>query len=680
MTWPREDAAKREEDPLNLSHFAGAACARLLLSALAVAAPAAFSADARPGPDAFFQNPSMTGAKLSPDGKTIAVTLAATPKERERLLVLDAQTLQATVLAQYASDDVMWFEWINDHRLVFTQNDRQAALGDLHSASGLFAVNTDGSYYRQLVNKYLTAEVRGTQLHEMLPWYTRYVGAAGLKHDPDEIFVGDPQLADGSGANDLRLHLVNTVTHRSKSIETPLGAEGWVIDRDGEPRVTMTLSKDREKIWLRDLATGKWSAIAEFDIYGDKDGIRPLFVDDANRLFVTAHQGRDTRSLYTLDMATGKLSDQPFLQSGRYDLDPSFITRKGKLIGIRYLVDAEVTKWLAPDMVALQARLDDLLPSTINSISTSDESRAIVFAYSDRDPGTYYLYDVAKGRLVRLGSRQPGVDPARMSAMEPVHYAARDGLKIPAWLTVPQGADRKNLPLVVLVHGGPWVRGEQYRWNSEVQFLAARGYAVLEPEFRGSTGYGSALFKAGWKQWGLGMQNDVADGVKWAVDQGLVDPKRVCIAGASYGGYAVLMGLVNDPQVYRCGIDWVGVTDIDLMYTVSWSDLDEATIWRDYGMPKLIGDRETDAAQLKATSPLRNVDKIHAPLLLAYGGKDTRVPKDHGVKFRDAMMKQPGADVQWVLYDDEGHGWRSVDARIDFWNRAAAFLDKNIGR
>jgi len=263
-----------------------------------------------------------------------------------------------------------------------------------------------------------------------------------------------------------------------------------------------------------------------------------------------------------------------------------------------------------------------------------------------------------------------------MSGMESVHYAARDGMQIPAWLTVPRDAPRKNLPLVVLVHGGPYVRGEFWHWNPEVQFLAARGYAVLEPEYRGSTGFGSALFKAGWKQWGKAMQDDVADGVKWAVDQGLVDPQRVCIAGASYGGYAVLMGLVNDPKVYRCGIDWVGVTDIDLMYTVDWSDL--SSIWKEYGMPKLIGDPVADAAQLRATSPLRNVDKIHAPLLLAYGGKDERVPKVHGEKFRDALLKQPGADLQWVLYDQEGHGWRSVDTRVDFWNRAAKFLDKNL--
>ena len=672
---------------MNLSHHPRGARRRLgvslLLAALAGFAHAASAADARPAPDNFFQNDTMTGAELSPDGKTIAIALAASAKERVRLVVMDAETLKANVLAQYASDDVFLAGWINDTRLAYRLIDRQASLGDLHSAWGLFAVNTDGSFSRQLVNRYGTAFVRGTQIHEMLPWYTRYIGPAGKKHGADEIFVGDPQRLDGSGSTDMRLHLVNSVTHRSKDIETPIGAEGWVIDRDGEPRVTISLKDTREKIWLRDMATDKWSVIAEFDVFDPADHISPLLVDDENRLYVTARRGKDTRSLYTLDMATGKLSDQPVLQSGRYDLDPTLITRAGKVIGIRYEADAQITKWLDPALAALQTRLDTLLPATINEISLprhGDSRRVIVYAYSDRDPGTWYLYDEARDKLVRLGARHPEVDPERMSAMEPTHYVARDGLQIPAWLTVPRGAERKNLPLVVLVHGGPFVRGQEYGWNPEVQFLAARGYAVLEPEFRGSTGYGLALFQAGWKQWGLGMQNDVADGVKWAVDQGLVDPKRVCIAGASYGGYAVLMGLINDPKLYRCGIDMVGVTDIDLIYTAGWSDLADASIWRNYGMPKLVGDREADAAQLKATSPLQNAAKIHAPVLLAYGGKDRRVPKEHGAKFRDALMKQPGADVQWVLYDDEGHGWRSVETRLDFWNRAAAFLDKNIGQ
>jgi hypothetical protein len=206
---------------------------RLLLAALAVAAPAVHAADARPGPEGFLQYPAMTGAALSPDGKTIAVAVAATGKERVRLLAIDAQTLKPTVIAQYAADDVSWFRWINDHRLVYGLDDRQAPVGELFAAQGLFAVNADGSYYRQLANRYLAEVVHGPKEHDMLPWYVRYLGPAGARHGEDEVFVGDPELRDGSGASDLRLHLVNTVSHRSRNLETPLGAEGWVIDRDG---------------------------------------------------------------------------------------------------------------------------------------------------------------------------------------------------------------------------------------------------------------------------------------------------------------------------------------------------------------------------------------------------------------------------------------------------------------
>jgi dipeptidyl aminopeptidase/acylaminoacyl peptidase len=301
----------------------------------------------------------------------------------------------------------------------------------------------------------------------------------------------------------------------------------------------------------------------------------------------------------------------------------------------------------------------------------------VIHAYSDHVPGLYFLYDARSGKLVTLGNARPDIDPRKMADMEQVHYAARDGLDIPAYLSVPRGAVRKNLPLVVLVHGGPQVRGRVWGWDPQVQVLAAHGYAVLEPEFRGSTGYGQKLFTAGWKQWGLAMQDDLADGVKWAVAQGLADPKRVCIAGASYGGYAVLMGLIRDPQLYRCGVDWVGVTDLDLLFTSPWSDASE--LWKKYGATKIIGDPVADAAQFKATSPSRNADKIHAPLLLAYGAKDKRVPIEHGERLHDALAKRPDATVEWVVYKDEGHGWHFADDNIDFWNRVIRFLDANIG-
>jgi dipeptidyl aminopeptidase/acylaminoacyl peptidase len=233
--------------------------------------------------------------------------------------------------------------------------------------------------------------------------------------------------------------------------------------------------------------------------------------------------------------------------------------------------------------------------------------------------------------------------------------------------------------MVVLVHGGPYVRGAHYGWNDETQFLASRGYLVLQPEFRGSTGYGKKHFEAGLKQWGLKMQDDIADATKWAIAQGYADPKRICIAGASYGGYATLMGLVNDPELYQCGINWVGVTDINLMYNGHWrfaDDLGES--WKKYGMPEMIGDQIKDAEQLKATSPLEQAARIKRPVLLAYGAADERVPLIHGLAFRDALV-QTNKQVEWIQYDEEGHGWLLQKNNIDFWTRVEKFLDKHIG-
>jgi dipeptidyl aminopeptidase/acylaminoacyl peptidase len=231
--------------------------------------------------------------------------------------------------------------------------------------------------------------------------------------------------------------------------------------------------------------------------------------------------------------------------------------------------------------------------------------------------------------------------------------------------------------MVVLVHGGPWARGGHLAWNREVQFLATRGYAVLQPEFRGSEGFGREHFEAGWKQWGQAMQDDVADGTRWAIDQGVADPKRICIAGASYGGYATLMGLVKNPELYRCGVDWVGVTDINLLYDLRFTRTSQEA--KTYGLPVLIGDQSKDAAMLKANSPLENASKIKQPLLLAYGGKDRTVPIDHGEKFYKAV-KEVNPKVEWIEYPEEGHGWRYERTSLDFWARVEKFLAENLGK
>jgi len=354
------------------------------------------------------------------------------------------------------------------------------------------------------------------------------------------------------------------------------------------------------------------------------------------------------------------------------------LVSQDKLIGVRYWTDSETTAWLDPAMKKAQDALDKRLPGRVNRIGIPHRALpevVLVTSYADRVPETFYLYDIAADRLTLIGTSLPGIDPRQMGKTYAISYDARDGRPIPAYVTFPPGRERKNLPFIVLVHGGPFVRGRIWGWDSEVQFLASRGYAVLQPEYRGSTGFGGEHFRAGWKQWGLKMQDDLADGARWAIGQGLADPGRICIAGASYGGYATLMGLVNDPKLYRCGIAWAAVTDLRLLGSRTWSE--SSDLYRKFGLPNLVGDETADAEQLKATSPIENVDRITRPLLLAHGGYDTRVPIVHGERLRSRLEgKVPG--FEWVRYDEEPHGWTYPETRIDFWTRVERFLSVNL--
>jgi dipeptidyl aminopeptidase/acylaminoacyl peptidase len=225
------------------------------------------------------------------------------------------------------------------------------------------------------------------------------------------------------------------------------------------------------------------------------------------------------------------------------------------------------------------------------------------------------------------------------------------------------------------VHDGPYIRGGSWGWTPASQFLASRGYLVLEPEFRGSRGYGDAHFKAGFKQWGLKMQDDIVDGARWAISEKLADPQRQCIVGGDYGGYATLMGLIRDSDLFRCGVAWAAITDIQLLFELHWSATSE--IYREHGMPVLIGDPVKDAAQLEATSPLKQAHRLKQPLLLAHGSADPWVPVQHGTRFVDAVRKSNSL-VEWVEYTNEGHALSKPENRYDFYSRMEKFLATHL--
>jgi dipeptidyl aminopeptidase/acylaminoacyl peptidase len=654
----------------------------LALAISSTCASAQAPAAATPPPvEAFFGASPFGGASLSPTGKYLAVRSGA-PGRRDYLAVIDLSTNSGKVVAEYNDSDIDEFRWVNDERLVFTVADKTIGIGNARHAPGLFAVNRDGSALIQLVDRYGTWVGGQSQVgRKLLPYHTYLTSQRGSQDSEYIYVISVPPTETGKHRHAVLLRL-NTLTGRTETVPRPASVQGWMLDNKGEPRLASGTDKNLTTLYYREPATNEWRQVASYNPYDHgKNAVVPLAFGANGALYVTARGDNDFATVHTFNFETGKVNPETVVSTPGYDFNGSLITTRDKLLGLQVTTDATGQEWLDPAMKAMQEQVDKLLPVTVNLLSMPSHAQTpwvLVRAYSDAVPVTYFLYNKETKLINKVGDSRPGINPAQMGRQQFIRYKARDGMEIPAVLTLPPGK-KTGLPLVVMVHGGPYVNGITWRWNPETQFLASRGYAVLEPNFRGTMGYGAKLFTAGWKQWGLAMQNDIADGTRWAINKGIVDPKRICIAGASYGGYATLMGLVNDPDLYKCGFEWVGVTDINLMYNGSWNyESDMTDEWKQYGMPDMIGDPVKDAAQLKATSPLELASRIRQPLLMAYGGVDVRVPMYHGKKFYDAVT-QTNKDVEWIEYPDEAHGWHLPKNNYDFWTRVEKFLDRNIG-
>lgn len=656
-----------------LKKFALASASAMLL---AFAAQAAETPAARPIPvSAFFAHSQFSGASLSPDGANIALTLRG-PDGNTILAIKPTAGGPARSLVSMGGMDVGTIHWVNNRRVVYSAlrvddgDESKVAFGP-----GLHAINIDGSKWKYLVSHDWNGHARA----QTLPPNTKFLSAV---HDDTSSDVYVVRYAafkeDFEGYSLFRL---NTETSNMVRVDAPQNVFSVLIDAGGAPRVASTRENGVVTILYNDPKTGKWRTLDQFPAVGD-DGYTPILVTRSGQLYVTANHGRDTQGLYRYDVDAGKLDPEPVVSLKQYDFNGSLVLAPDRemVLGLRYETSEPITTWFDDGMKQVQSKVDALLPATINRIEPARDAASdamLVESYSDTEPGFWNLYHRSTGKLTRLGTSLPGISPLAMSGKSMVRYKAADGLEIPAYLTLPKNSNGKNLPMVVLVHGGPWMRGGHILWDREVQLLASRGYAVLQPEFRGSTGFGRAHFKASWKQWGQAMQEDVADGARWAIAQGIADSKRICIAGASYGGYATLMGLVKHADLFRCGVDWIGVTDINLLYDLRYTNTSQDA--KLYGLPVLIGDQAKDAAMLKANSPLENAGMIKQPLLLAYGAKDRTVPIAHGKKFYDAV-KKTNPRVEWIEYPEEGHGWFYQRDQVDFWTRVEKFLGENIGK
>lgn len=626
--------------------------------------------------------PAIDEVAISPSGKRLAVITFGS-NGRRRLGVMDLDPVGAArIVGSFGDADVTDVQWVTDDRLVFAAFQRGAEIRE--GGAGTFAVNHDGSDERQLIAwRFATGDIPGTAIaSRVLPygWYLHSVAGDGS----NDVFVYR-RVKDSIGdLKQIQLARLDTRTRelRNLSLGMPDYTQAVYLDAEREPRMATAEHAGRTKVYWRVPGGDAWKQVADFDALNESEGFRPWHIE-ANGQVLVMTALRDTQALYRYDPAKGKLDAEPLIQINGFDLDasPEFDARTRRLMGFHFRADRPMSYWFDDSLARVQKGIDAALPAgRFNHIycGECESTRFLVIrSSSDRQPSEYYLFDRKSSAVQLIGASRPWIDESKQARRTFHRYAARDGLKVPLFVTHPAGAaPDKPLPTVVLVHGGPYVRGTDLAWRAEAQFLASRGYRVLEPEFRGGTGFGTRHFKAGWKEWGRAMQDDLADAVQWAAKQGWVDPARVCIMGGSYGGYAALMSPIAHPGVYQCAASFAGVTDPMLMYSVTWSDLPQAALT--YGLPVVLGDPVKDADRLGAASPLKRVAELKVAVLLAHGGADRRVPIVHARKFADAA-KKAGVKLEQVEYLDEGHGFFSTANHTDYYQRVERLLQSSIG-
>ena len=654
------------------------------LAGLLISASGAWAAP--PPAEVFFKDPDIVEAVLSPSGRQLAITTARGAK-RIGLAIVDLGTGKAVRAAQFSDGDVSRVSWVNDNRLIFGVVDLSDGSGRPNGMPGLIAVNPDGSQMRQLVRRMgrpFFTDPSGRDARQ-LEWNHRLlrVPAPRPGEANEDVLITEFTLDERHVETPLWLNTRTGRTHEP-DVTAPPNTVHWLADSRGELRVAMTQHDGRLAAFWRGPGRQDWQALFDSPVLKAPFGIHA--VDNAGQLYVTQPRGRAGETVLSrYDFEHHAPEAKPVVVTPGFNFAGDVLDDgEGAALGVRVITDGESTVWSNPALKALQQEADARLPDHINRISCrrcgQPDMTALVRSFSDRDPGQLWVYQAqppeGEKNWRAVGRVRDDVKPADMAPMDFQRIQARDGRDLPVWVTRSAGASAP-LPAVVLVHGGPWVRGNVWGWHGEAQFLASRGYAVIEPEFRGSAGYGQAHFHAGFKQWGQAMQNDVADALRWARQAGIASDKA-CIVGSSYGGYSTLMGLVNDPDLYRCGIAALAVTDLELLLNGSWwVDDDTSGESRKYSLPEMIGDPVKDAAMIVANSPVKQAARIKAPVMLAFGEADRRVPLAHGKRMRDALH-EAGNDPVWVTYPGEGHGLGIVRNRVDFAERMEAFLAKYL--
>jgi dipeptidyl aminopeptidase/acylaminoacyl peptidase len=603
-----------------------------------------------------------SSVNLSPDGKHIA--LIGFSGTTHALIIIDVVSMKAKSIIQ--GRRVVEANWAfnkDPQEVTWITNDLLAVDYGIQ----IETVTLDGKKVEEIVSSLEGAKV---------------IGKADFSQPDSPLFLLATNLAD----NDIAI--ANGRTGKLTKLRFPMSGKPihWAFDKNGQLRALTLLDsafwKDANSVtnWYKPSVEAAWEKMEEFKVTDDY--WIPMFVpEQENSLVISSNSGRDTRAVFRYDTKNHTIAE---LMAGHPTQDILTVDGIQQREFNSVLTNGMRPEkfWFDSDWSKIQTSVDAVLPERVNILSGDPKNQVLIFSYGDVDPGTWLVLDTIKLTMTDVAKAKTSIDATKMRPMSTITYKASDGLIIPGYLTRPavvSGCDdstRCPAPMIVLVHGGPTVR-DLWKWNDDVQILASNGYVVFQPQFRGSHGFGKKFKEAGFGQWGLAMQDDITTGVEYLIQQGIADPKRICIYGASYGGYAALWGLIKTPDLYKCGVSFAGVADIEYMFNDS-SDTNANSIGREL-MRSRVGDVKQKIDQFDRVSPLKHADQIMVPVLLMHGDEDKRVPISHGEKMKAALEKN-NKIYQWTVFEGEGHGLRYVASQNKYFKTLLEFFAKYLDK
>ncbi|MEI6641827.1 MAG: S9 family peptidase [Novosphingobium sp.] len=635
-------------------------------------APAPAPAPAKPAPPAapagppekipttvLSQLPFITSPRLSPDGVRIAAYV--TLKGRRLLGIFRPETGETKLINTGETLDLNWFRWAGNDRLLF-------------SVGKTVPWDGDDAWQTRLI------------LYDIAAGEQRFIGGKTEGLTGDDVLWIDPEgksilLAFQQTIYDYpSVSMIDLGTNKAKQVVGQrTGVWDWYADDKGVVRAGFEFGENKWRMIYRAKDGDSFRTVVKADIGDDDAGFDAFRIyqgsDDGYRLMLNEATGH--YALYRFNFATRTRGELVYEASG-VDIDDFDTKADGSsLYAAWYTDDRPRAHWFDTELGEVQANIDKAVAGAVGDRAATivsysrDRVRMLVHLGGSNDPGRYYVFDQASGVMQLFAQTNDKLKTSQLTTTRYTSYKTRDGLEIPTYLTLPKGREAKNLPLVILPHGGPYDVRDDGTFDVEVQFLANRGYAVLQPEFRGSGGYGKSFYEKGEGQWGRAMQDDLDDGMDWLARQGTIDPKRVCIVGSSYGGYAALWGAVRNPERYRCAASFAGISDLkrQLKYQIAFKI---SKRYRKDWRKTVQGDDKFD---LTTVSPLYAIDKLQVPLLLVHGDEDQRVPYKQSKLYADALAKA-GKPYELVTLKGEGHGFSS-DTNMQIWlDKLEAFLTK----